>query len=291
MKVCLECNAKFQSEGWECPACHKRPKIIGGYLAFSPEITKHINGFKDDIFKQLADIEDKNYWFRARSRLIIWSLRKYFSNTQNFFELGCGNGFVLSCIERAFPKLKLYGGEAFITGLDFASKRLSRTELLQMDARKIPFDDEFEVMGAFDVLEHIEDDELMLKQMNQAVRQNGGIILTVPQHPFLWSQTDEYAHHFRRYSAKVLSTKVENAGFKVLKMTSFVSLLFPLMIISRYKKRQLSPTSNPMPELKVSNFMNTMAERILDVERWMIRLGLIFPMGGSLLLVARKTAK
>jgi hypothetical protein len=126
--------------------------------------------------------------------------------------------------------------------------------------------------------------------MHRAVRPGGGIVLTVPQHPFLWSRTDDYAHHVRRYTAKELKTKVENAGFEVQKMTSFVSLLFPLMIASRLRKRQSDLDSDEILELDVNKLLNALLEKFLDFERWMIRLGLTFPVGGSLLLVARKPA-
>lgn len=288
MKVCLQCGAKFCSKEWQCPECHQRPQLIDGYLAFSPKLNEQKYGYDDAIFERLAEIEEGNYWFRSRSRLIIWSLRRYFPDIEDFFELGCGTGYVLLCLEKTFPNLSLYGGEVFVKGLKFASQRLSRAELVQMDAKRIPFEDEFEVMSAFDVLEHIEEDEVVLKQMHRAVRQGGGIILTVPQHPFLWSQTDDYAHHVRRYTAKELKTKVENAGFEVQKMTSFVSLLLPLMIASRLRKRPSASDSDQMPELKVNKLLNVLLEKFLDFERWMIRLGLTFPMGGSLLVVARK---
>ena len=288
MKVCLQCEAKFTGKEWQCPACHYQPQLLDGYIAFSPALNEQNNGYDDTIFERLADIEEGNFWFRSRSRLIIWSLKKYFPDVESFFELGCGTGYVLLCLEKAFPKLSLYGGEVFVKGLKFAAQRLSRAELVQMDVRRIPFEDEFEVMSAFDVLEHIEEDELALKQMHRAVLPGGGILLTVPQHPFLWNHTDEYAHHVRRYTAKELKTKVENAGFEVQRMTSFVSLLFPLMIASRLRKRRFSSSSDKMPELNVNRLFNTLLERSLDVERWMIRSGLTFPFGGSLLLVARK---
>ena len=64
-----------------------------------------------------------------------------------------------------------------------------------MDARRIPFEDEFDVIGAFDVLEHIKEDEQVLVQMHRAVKSGGGIMLTVPQHMFLWSEQDVQAHH------------------------------------------------------------------------------------------------
>ncbi len=290
MKVCVACGVKFDSESWECPSCNKRPEIIGGYPAFSPESVESSDGFKPNYFEELAGVEERNFWFRSRNRLIIWALERYFPKIKNFFEIGCGTGFVLSGIEKAFPNLALHGSEIFITGLDYSAKRLSRVELFQMDARKIPFEDEFDVIGAFDVLEHIEDDEAVLRQMYQAVRQYGGIILAVPQHPFLWSKTDEYGCHIRRYRARELKTKVEQAGFEVVKMTSFVSILLPLMMFSRLKKRQPDQEFDSMSELKIGGILNTVLERVLDLERWMIRLGLSFPAGGSLLLIARKVS-
>ena len=290
MKVCLQCNTKFNSREWQCPECHSVPQLLDGYLAFSPELNGQSDGYDDAIFRKLARSEEANFWFRSRSRLIIWSLKKYFPDMENFFEVGCGTGYVLSCLEKAFSKACLHGGEVFVEGLKFASQRLSRAELVQMDGRQIPYEDEYEVMGAFDVLEHIEEDELVLKQMHSAVRPGGGIVLTVPQHPFLWSQTDEYAHHVRRYRAKELKTKVEKAGFEVQKMTSFVSLLLPLMIASRWRKRHPDLDSNEVLELEVSKPLNALLERMLDFERFTIHLGLTFPLGGSLLLVARKPA-
>ena len=124
--------------------------------------------------------------------------------------------------------------------------------------------------------------------MHQACQNSGGIILTVPQHVFLWSYMDEYACHVRRYHAKDLTAKVKRAGFKVLRITSFVSLLLPLLIISRLKLRKPGPKFDPTSELRNKGLMNNVLERILDLERSMIRLGFPFPAGGSLLLIARK---
>ena len=146
------------------------------------------------------------------------------------------------------------------------------------------------MIGAFDVLEHIKEDWEVLKQMYKAVRRGGGIILAVPQHPFLWSQADDYGHHVRRYTAKELKVKVEDAGLEVLKMTSFVSLLFPLMLISRLKNKHSSGTYDPMSEIKINHLMNSLFIKILDFERLIIKFGLSFPVGGSLLLIARKSS-
>jgi SAM-dependent methyltransferase len=203
-------------------------------------------------------------------------------------EIGCGTGFVLSGISEALPTLTLAGSEVFSAGLAFAANRLPGVELFQMDARRIPFREEFDVIGAFDVLEHVQEDEEVLSQMHQAVRKGGGILVTVPHHPFLWSQVDDYARHARRYHARELKEKVSRAGFSVIRLTSFVSLLLPLLMLSRFKQRSNSAEFDPLFEFNISTLMNTTLERILAGERTLIRAGVSFPAGGSLLLVARR---
>jgi hypothetical protein len=124
--------------------------------------------------------------------------------------------------------------------------------------------------------------------MYRAVHNGGGIVLTVPQHPWLWSQADDYAHHVRRYSEQELKTQVEQAGFKVIRMTSFVSLLLPLMLISRLKQRRPNPDYDVTSELRISGWINAILENILTLERTMIQFGISLPVGGSMLLVAKK---
>lgn len=257
-------------------------------MAFAPELAADSEGFEANYFATLAQLEAGNFWFRARNRLIIWALQRYFSQAASFMEIGCGTGFVLSGVRQALPELILSGSEIFSDGLTFANERLPGVELFQMDARRIPFREEFDVIGAFDVLEHIKEDEEVLSQMYQAVRKGGGILVTVPQHPFLWSQVDDYARHVRRYRARELKDRVKRAGFNVIRLTSFVSMLLPLLILSRFKQRFKSPEFHPLSEFNLSTLMNTTLERILDAERRLIRAGVSFPAGGSLLLVARR---
>jgi hypothetical protein len=140
------------------------------------------------------------------------------------------------------------------------------------------------------VLEHIEEDDVVLAQMYQAVRPSGGILLTVPQHDFLWSPVDEHACHVRRYAAKELVKKVQAAGFEVERTTSFVSVLLPLMMVSRAMHTVKKENHDPLSELKLGRYANAVLEKILQVESVGIRAGLSFPVGGSLLLIARKVS-
>ena len=131
--------------------------------------------------------------------LIVWALGKYGAGVSSFMEIGCGTGFVLQGIAGHFPKMRLVGSEIYPEGIAFAAERIARGEFMQMDARYIPFVDEFDAIGAFDVLEHIYEDEAVLEQIYQALKPYGFLMLTVLQHRWLWSRIDEYACHVRRY--------------------------------------------------------------------------------------------
>lgn len=287
MKICPGCMAAI-AEGWECSGCGWAAVRVDGHIALAPELARSNDGFDPAYFSELARVEAGNFWFRARNHLIAWALKKYFPAVRTMLEVGCGTGFVLSGLKQRFPELQLSGSEIYCAGLGITQTRIQQASLFQMDARAIPFIDEFDVIGAFDVIEHIADDELVLRQFFRAIKPGGGILLTVPQHRFLWSPLDDAAHHVRRYSRGELETKVRSAGFKIEKVTSFVSLLLPLMMLSRMQKRKPGAKHDPMAELKLGRIANSGLETIMLIERLFIRLGLNLPLGGSLLLVARK---
>lgn len=284
----MGCGAGFSGGSWRCPQCGFEPVRVAGFLAFAPDLARAASGYDPAHFSELAGLESRNFWFRARNRLIIWALERFFPGVERFLEVGCGTGYVLSGIASAFPRLAVTGSEVAAEGLGFTAHRLPRAQLIQMDARRIPFRAEFDIAGAFDVIEHIEDDGAVLRALRDALVPGGGLLLTVPQHPFLWSEYDERARHVRRYRAAELRSKVLDAGFEIVKMTSFVTLLLPLMIASRLMRRSIGTDYDPLAELKIARWLNWTLERTLDFERVLIRAGLPLPAGGSLLLVARR---
>ena len=288
MKVCLSCEQRYEGDDWQCPACGFAVANEQGILKFAPGIARDGIGFNPAHFAELAQLESTNFWFRARNALLIHLLRTYIPEARKLLELGCGTGFVLSGIANAFPQLAVSGSELFAEGLSFAAERVRGAKLFQMDARAIPFENEFDVIGAFDVLEHIEEDERVLAQMHQAVVPGGNIILTVPQHRFLWSQQDDFACHVRRYEAADLLSKVERAGFSVRRMTSFVSLLLPVMYLARRRKRVGGKNFDPADELRIGGVVNAVAKAVLDFEIVLIRAGVSLPVGGSLVMIASK---
>lgn len=287
MKICLECGHGPISDDWVCPACQHQPERKDGYLSFAPQFSGPEEDYPPDQYPLLAAVETESFWLKARSRLITWSLKKHFQKMDNFFELGCGTGLVLSNVSSAFPDLDLSASEIDPAGFDYVSQRIRKVKLMQMDARQIPFKQEFDVIGAFDVIEHIEEDEAVLSQIYSACRSGGGVIITVPQHPWLWSEFDTYARHKRRYVRSELKSKVENAGFQVCYLTSFVSLLLPAMGVARLFKKK-KETFDPIAEQKIHPLMNKVFYGIMTLERMLLKTGLSLPAGGSLLCVGLK---
>jgi len=289
MKRCLHCATTHNAMDWQCPGCGKVPDRVDSFPIMAPDLAQGGAGFPPDDFSRLASVEAESFWFRARNRLIVWALRRHFPNMQRYLEIGCGTGYVLAGVAGAYPDAAITGSEVFSVGLPFAADRVARAEFLQMDARQIPYVDEFDVIGAFDVLEHIEEDEFVLGQMFQALRPGGGIAITVPQHPWLWSQQDENACHVRRYLMSELRKKALQAGFKVELETSFVSLLLPAMMASRLSSKKTLPDGkSKSSELQLPGFINRAFEGVMHLERLLIRSGIRFPVGGSLLLIATK---
>jgi SAM-dependent methyltransferase len=261
---------------------------LRGFRLFAPELADSNEGFDVGAFERLAQEEPTSFWFRSRNRLIIQLLTKHFAQARSVLEVGCGTGFVLSGISEARPELEVVGSELHPEGLAFAQRRLPKADLYQMDARHIPFQSEFDVVLALDVIEHIEDDEAVIAEMFKAARPGGGAIVSVPQHPRLWSANDDFSHHKRRYTRSELRSKLRNAGFEVRRLTSFVSLLLPLMAVSRARQRSLK-TFDPTTEYRAPRAVDRMFEGILETERWVIGTGASLPVGGSLFAVATKS--
>jgi SAM-dependent methyltransferase len=198
---------------------------------------------------------------------------------------------VLSGVRAVFPQASLSASDIFTEGLAYAARRVSDAFLFQMDARHIPYRDEFDLIGAFDVLEHVEDDGAVLEQLWQACKAGGNVVLTVPQHRWLWSRMDDFAHHKRRYTRDELVQKLERAGFRIEYATSFISLLLPLMLATRLLRK---PGGTEMEDqmdaagLNIGKLTNAVLSLVMAVERGLIRIGLRMPLGGSLLVIARK---
>lgn len=287
MRICLACDARFPGPGWACPACGETP-TANGYVSFRPSVAADDAVFTQETFERLAEHEATSFWFRARNDLIAWAVRRYYPDAQSFLEVGCGTGYVLAGLRQRSPGLRLAGGDPFAAGLEIARRRLPDVDLFQLDGRRLPWEDEFDVVGAFDMLEHVEEDQQVLAELIRVVKPGGGALISVPQHPRLWASVDEFSGHKRRYTADELVGKIEAAGFGIVRKTSFVSLLLPLVMLSRLRRRDNGNAYDPRTEYRLPQSIDAFFERVMGLERFLIRRGVSLPAGTSLLVVARR---
>ena len=241
--------------------------------------------FPEDAFELLASSEDKNFWFRSRNTLIKHLLSRYAPECGNLMEIGCGSGFVLRSLAAMYPQAEIHGAEYSVVGLQHAVRRVPGARFYRMDARSMPFREEFDLIGMFDVLEHIEEDVEVLQEMYRALKPAGILLVMVPQHMCLWSATDEIAQHKRRYSRRELEAKARSAGFGVVKSGSFMSLLFPAMWASR---KLMSRDNAGESELQMNPALNYCFWGVSLFEILLRKIGIGFPFGGSLFSILRK---
>ena len=260
--------------------------------------------FKEGDLEILARSEPGHFWFEARRALIVSILGLQFPTARDYLEVGTGTGFLLESIAGAFPSWRLNGSDLDSRALAHVSSRVPAARLFLMDARFPPLrspatntdpasapdsgPELFDVIGAYDVIEHIEDDATVLQQFSGLLRSGGGLVLTVPQHRWLWSSLDEYSRHCRRYTRAELVQKVEDSGFRVERVTSFATLTLPLMMLSRWLKPGRVEDCDPTTEVEIGRLTNAILNLVMRLEGQLIRWRLPMPVGGSLLLVARR---
>jgi SAM-dependent methyltransferase len=288
MKLCLVCRTPFEGGDWTCPSCGARPTVRDGFMCFAPQLADSNTGLPEGMHHYLEPMQDRSFWFRGRRRILQSQVARYCSGARSFLEVGCGSGYILAGLRAVLPGTQLVASELYLHGLPYAAQRVAApAEFIQADSLALPYQDEFDAIGAFDVLEHIERDADALTEMRRALKPGGVLLLTVPQHPWLWSRIDEMSCHQRRYRRGELAARVRSTGYSVLCDTSFMFFLLPGLMARRLVADR-GEAYDRTGEFMLPRAVDSLFAGILDIERIAINLGVRFPMGGSRLVVARR---
>jgi SAM-dependent methyltransferase len=248
------------------------------------------------FFEPLFAVEDRHFWFRARNDLITAACGELNAGRApgyHVLEIGCGNGNVLRALERACPGGVVIGMDLFKEGLGYARRR-TEAPLLQGDMHRSPFGARFQLVALFDVLEHMDDDLRVLRDLHGLLADDGYLVLTVPAGQELWSYFDEAAHHRRRYDRASLSERLGAAGYEVVRCTPFMLSLYPLVWAGRRAAAAMSrlrprgEQALAVDELRVRPGLNELILGVLRQEIRQVAAGRDLPLGTSLLAVARR---
>ncbi len=291
--ICPQCkNAlQFKENEYICLNCNSVYPIVDGIGCFSKKDDQG-SGFKAETFEFLFKIERKHFWHTGRKEIIYQALKRSLQDkTENFkmLEIGCGNGIVLEYLDR--KGINVEGSDISIDGLRFCQKRV-KIPLYQSDASNTPFPAEsYDVVGAFDILEHIEDDQFLLNEIYRICKKEGRIIITVPANNQLWNDFDVISGHKRRYSKKELVLKIEKAGFKIEKISFYMFFLFPLLWLIRradiFRNQKKKRNPSELLEFKTVPLINGFFLTVLRLEKRLLTM-VNLPFGSSLICVAKK---
>jgi SAM-dependent methyltransferase len=246
---------------------------------------------EQQAYREQFETEDAHWWFEGR-RAVIWALLDRAGLTTpgtglRILDAGCGTGRNL--IE--FGRLgDARGIDSSPEAIDFCRRRgvLGATE---GRLESLPFEDgAFDLILATDVLEHLEDDRSVMRELRRVAAPTARLLATVPAYRWLWSQHDEAHHHFRRYTLRDLRERLRAQGWETVEWSYFNSALLPPIAAVRTLGRR-RPPADGRPDLKLTPpALNRMLLAPMQAEAALIRRGARLPAGVSIGLVCHAGA-
>ncbi len=234
--------------------------------------------------ERMAGFEDWYWWHRGRQTIVRRILARYAPPRARILDVGCGTGATSAAL----------CGFGTVCGIDMgpAALRHARARGLAVargSAEKLPVRPAaLDVVVALDVIEHLDDDRLALREILRVLRPGGVLLATVPAYAFLWSSHDEALGHRRRYLRPQLRERVQDAGFEIALCSYIMGSILPIAIAVRLAERLMprrGPAQSGYPALP--RFLNDALARLVGLGGHLAPI-VSLPFGLSIILVARR---
>jgi len=246
-------------------------------------------------FKEYYQLERVNWWFTIRRKILaerIGSLLNHPAQLQSL-NIGAATGTTSDMLTEFGSVMSVEFDEACC---DFTKTFLS-TPIIQGSILELPFKNEsYDLVTAFDVIEHVEDDVSSINEMYRVCKPGGYIVITVPAYQFLWGQHDVINQHFRRYTLTQLLNLLDKKDGSIIYKTYFNSILFiPISIFRLAAKgwrkilgKKENGTNSDHDILGTDGFFNNILSGIFKIDYYLLKWGFRFPAGVSILVFFKK---
>jgi 2-polyprenyl-3-methyl-5-hydroxy-6-metoxy-1,4-benzoquinol methylase len=238
---------------------------------------------RDDYLKLYRDLYQQHWWWRARERLILKTLRAQQppEGWKRILDVGCGDGLF-------FDQLKLLGE---VEGVEPSAASVSEHGEYRSRIHACPFDENFQPGKQFtlilmlDVLEHLADPAAALSHAVALLARAGMVLVTVPAFNTLWTNHDLINEHVTRYTRRTFRQLARQAGLEIQAERYFFQWLFPVKLATRIMEHAMAP--QPRPARVPPRWINTPLYLLSRLEQntWG---ALPWAFGSSLMVCGRK---
>jgi SAM-dependent methyltransferase len=245
-----------------------------------------------EYYKQYYTLERENWWFRARKNHLRHQIQKIVSNRGKLKILNVGAALGASSLMlQEFGEVTSLEYDKYCC--DYAQSELG-IPMINGSATELPFEDSgFDIVCAFDVIEHIEEDSLAISEMYRVCKPGGHLFLTVPAFEFLWSEHDQVNYHVRRYNKKSLNDADKYVKKEIEYLTYFNFFLFlPIAIVRILASLIKNPRTIENPKSDFSKVNDGITSKILYqiflFERIFLENRIRLPFGISIMYISKK---
>lgn len=250
------------------------------------EYNENFEGWTEEHTSLHEDIGRGNHPIDIFSRSnLIKNISKNIKN-KTILEIGCSSGYLIKDLKVKFKNINYVGADVLKLSLLKLQKKWKKVPFLKFDITKNPLKNiKFDNIIMLNVLEHIKDDFLAIKNTFKLLNKNGIIYIEVPAHQFLYDNYDKQLLHFRRYSIVDLEKKLIKAGYNIIKKQHLGFFCFiPFAITKIFNKLFSRDKSSIKREIKISN--NLLVNFLFKLEEKLYYL--YYPFGIRCFVIAKK---
>ncbi|MCA6449678.1 MAG: methyltransferase domain-containing protein [Chitinophagaceae bacterium] len=247
-------------------------------------------------FNEYYHLERKNWWFTVRRKILSERIEYLLGKPRNITSLnvGAATGTTSDMLTRFGQVTSV---EYDVDCCNFA-KTYMTTPILQGSITELPFPKEsFDLVCAFDVIEHVENDHIAVEELIRVCKPGGHIVVTVPAYAFLWGPHDIINQHYRRYTLKELVQLFGSRKGRIIYKTYFNAILFvpiasfrlDVSLCNRFIKKKESKGMSDHQVFGTAGVFNSLLAGLFNIDYYLLKAGLHLPTGVSIMIVFKKS--